>query len=54
VVGKNTIIPPNYKIGRNVIIGSDVTDDMYSGEPIKSGECFHLDEVEQQYDESEE
>ena len=54
VVGKNTIIPPNYKIGRNVIIGSDVTDDMYTGEPIKSGECFHLEESEDKFPEAEE
>lgn len=53
VVGKNTMIPPHYKIGRNVVIGSDVTVDMYGSEPIKSGENFHLDEAVQP-DEAEE
>ena len=49
VVGKNSIIPPHYKIGRNVVIGSEVTDDMYGNESIKSGDCFHVD-VEDNYD----
>ena len=38
VVGKNTIIPPNLKIGRNVVIGSDMNDDQFNGELIKSGQ----------------
>jgi glucose-1-phosphate adenylyltransferase len=46
VVGKNTMIPPNYKVGRNVVIGSDVTDDMYSGDMIKSGECFSVGDID--------
>ncbi len=42
VIGKNTIIPPNFKVGRNVVIGSDVTDDMYNGDMIRSGENFRV------------
>ncbi|MCL4507417.1 MAG: glucose-1-phosphate adenylyltransferase [Chloroflexi bacterium] len=42
VIGKNTIIPPNYKVCRNVVIGSDVTDDMYNGDMIRSGENFRV------------
>ena len=46
VVGKNTMIPPNFKVGRNVVIGSDVTNDMYSGDMIKSGECFRVGDID--------
>jgi glucose-1-phosphate adenylyltransferase len=42
VVGKGTIIPPEIKIGRNVVVGSDLTDDVFSGD-IKSGTMFHAD-----------
>ncbi len=43
VIGKNTIIPPNMKVGRNVIVGSDLMDDDYTGDMIKSGEMFRVD-----------
>jgi glucose-1-phosphate adenylyltransferase len=43
VIGKNTIIPPNFKVGRNVVVGSDLTDDVFSGEAIKSGEMFNVE-----------
>jgi glucose-1-phosphate adenylyltransferase len=43
VIGKNSILPPDFKIGRNVIIGSDLTDDSFNGESIKSGELFHVE-----------
>ncbi len=38
VVGKNTLIPPNLKVGRNVVIGSDLNDDDFSGDSIRSGQ----------------
>lgn len=38
VVGKNTLIPPNLKVGRNVVIGSDLNDDHFSGDLIRSGQ----------------
>lgn len=43
VIGKNTIIPPNMKVGRNVIVGSDLVDDDYSDDMIKSGEMYRVD-----------
>jgi glucose-1-phosphate adenylyltransferase len=43
VIGKNTIIPPNLKVGRNVIVGSDLMDDAYTGDMIKSGEMYRVD-----------
>ncbi len=42
VVGKNTLIPPNLKVGRNVVIGSDLNDDHFSGETIHSGQNVGL------------
>ncbi len=42
VIGKNTIIPPNLKVGRNVIIGSDLNDDHFV-EDIPSGTQFHVE-----------
>lgn len=38
VIGKNTLIPPGFKVGRNVVIGSDLNDDKFAGDMIKSGE----------------
>ncbi len=46
VVGKNTLIPPGLKVGRNVIIGSDLTDLDFSGDLIKSGESIHAEAVD--------
>jgi glucose-1-phosphate adenylyltransferase len=43
VIGKNTLIPPNFKVGRNVVIGSDLNDDEFNGEMIKSGECVRTE-----------
>jgi glucose-1-phosphate adenylyltransferase len=43
VVGKNTIIPPNFKVGRNVVVGSDLTDDVFSGDTIQSGSLFNVE-----------
>lgn len=43
VIGKNTIIPPNMKVGRNVIVGSDLMDDSFSSDMIKSGEMYRVD-----------
>lgn len=43
VVGKNTIIPPNLKVGRNVVVGSDLTDDAFSGDMINSGSLFNVE-----------
>jgi glucose-1-phosphate adenylyltransferase len=40
VVGKNTTIPNNIKIGRNVIIGSDLTELNFNISAIKSGENY--------------
>ncbi|MFN3704715.1 MAG: glucose-1-phosphate adenylyltransferase [Thermoflexales bacterium] len=42
VIGKNTIIPPNLKVGRNVIIGSDL-DNTHFVEDIPSGTQFHVE-----------
>jgi glucose-1-phosphate adenylyltransferase len=39
LIGKNTLIPPNFKVGRNVVIGSDLNDDDFNGDMVKSGEC---------------
>lgn len=43
VIGKNTIIPPNMKVGRNVIVGSDLNDDSFNGDMIKSGDMYRVD-----------
>jgi glucose-1-phosphate adenylyltransferase len=40
VIGKNTLIPPGMKVGRNVMIGSDLNDDDFNSDTIKSGESF--------------
>jgi glucose-1-phosphate adenylyltransferase len=40
VIGKNTLIPPDLKVGRNVVIGSDLNDDAFTADMIKSGESF--------------
>ncbi|HEY3341684.1 MAG TPA: glucose-1-phosphate adenylyltransferase [Anaerolineae bacterium] len=46
VVGKNTMIPPNFKVGRNVIIGSDLNDLDFNGDSIPSGESVHAEETD--------
>ena len=38
VVGKNTLIPPNLKVGRNIVIGSDLNDDSFSGDLLRGGQ----------------
>lgn len=43
VIGKNTIIPPDFKVGRNVVVGSDLNDDAFNGDSIKSGENYMLE-----------
>jgi glucose-1-phosphate adenylyltransferase len=43
LVGKNTLIPPGFKVGRNVIVGSDLNDLDFNGDSIKSGESIHAD-----------
>jgi glucose-1-phosphate adenylyltransferase len=40
VIGKNTLIPPGLKVGRNVVIGSDLNDDDFPGDMVKSGESL--------------
>lgn len=42
VIGKGTIIPPDIKIGRNVVVGSDLNDDMFHGD-IPSGTLFNAE-----------
>jgi glucose-1-phosphate adenylyltransferase len=42
VIGKGTVIPPELKIGRNVVVGSDLSADKFSGD-IKSGTTFMVD-----------
>lgn len=37
LIGKDTIIPPGVKVGRNVVIGSDLKDDVFTSRVIKSG-----------------
>lgn len=43
VVGKSTLVPPRYRVGRNVIIGSDLNDDSFVGDSIKSGDSFNVE-----------
>ena len=43
VIGKNTIIPPDFRVGRNVVVGSDLNDDAFSGDGIKSGQNFMVE-----------
>jgi len=43
VVGKNTIIPPDCRIGRNVVIGSDLNDDAFSGNYLPSGQSHMVE-----------
>ena len=42
VIGKGTIIPPDIKIGRNVVVGSDLNDDIFHGD-IPSGTLFNAE-----------
>jgi glucose-1-phosphate adenylyltransferase len=42
VVGKGTVIPPDIKIGRNVVVGSDLPSSIFNGD-IKSGTLFNVD-----------
>jgi len=43
VIGKNTIVPPDFRIGRNVIVGSDLNDDAFSGSYLASGQNFMIE-----------
>lgn len=43
VVGKNTIIPPDFRIGRNVVVGSDLNDDAFNGDLLPSGQNFMVE-----------
>jgi len=46
VVGKGTCLPANFKVGRNVVVGSDLDKDVFQGiDTIKSGELFHADDI---------
>jgi glucose-1-phosphate adenylyltransferase len=42
VIGKGTRIPPDFKIGRNVVVGSDLSTESFA-EDIKSGQLFNVD-----------
>jgi glucose-1-phosphate adenylyltransferase len=42
VVGKGTVIPPDIKIGRNVVVGSDLPSSIFNAD-IKSGTLFNVD-----------
>ena len=49
VVGKETLIPPDFKIGRNVVIGSDLDHSMFTGvegNTINSGSNFKVDAID--------
>jgi glucose-1-phosphate adenylyltransferase len=46
IVGKNTLIPPNLKVGRNVIIGNDLNDDHFNNDSIASGQTVGAESVE--------
>jgi glucose-1-phosphate adenylyltransferase len=43
VIGKNTIIPPDFRVGRNVVVGSDLNDDAFNGDSIRSGQNFMVE-----------
>lgn len=46
VIGKETMIPPDFKVGRNVVIGSDLDHDAFTnceGGLIKSGSNFNVE-----------
>ncbi len=40
VIGKNTIIPPDFRVGRNVVVGSDLNDDAFNGNSLESGQNY--------------
>lgn len=42
VIGKGSHIPPDIKIGRNVVVGNDLTHDRFNGD-IKSGTMFNVE-----------
>ena len=48
LVGKNTLIPPDLKVGRNVVIGNDLNDDddRFNVDMIKSGQNVGVEWVE--------
>lgn len=49
VIGKETLIPPDFKIGRNVVIGSDLDHSMFTGvegNTINSGSNFKVDAID--------
>jgi len=46
IIGKNTLIPPNLKVGRNVVIGNDLNDDDFNGDSIASGQNVGVEWVE--------
>ncbi|HQX76446.1 MAG TPA: sugar phosphate nucleotidyltransferase, partial [Thermoflexales bacterium] len=43
LIGKDTIIPPGVKVGRNVVIGSDLRDDTFTSRAIKSGSNIEVE-----------
>lgn len=43
VIGKDTVIPAGFKVGRNVVIGSDLKADDFTGDSIKSGTNYHAE-----------
>jgi glucose-1-phosphate adenylyltransferase len=47
VIGKNTSIADGLKVGRNVVIGSDVADDAYNTDLIPSGTNFMVGEEQE-------
>ena len=46
VIGKDTAVPANFKVGRNVVIGSDLKGDDFSGDTIKSGTNYKVEMID--------
>lgn len=40
LIGKGAMVPPDYKIGRNCVVNSNVTEVVYSGTSIEDGESL--------------
>jgi glucose-1-phosphate adenylyltransferase len=41
IVGKRTTVPPHFRLGRNVVIGPNVRDELLAGQELESGETVH-------------
>jgi glucose-1-phosphate adenylyltransferase len=46
VIGKDTSVPANFKVGRNVVIGSDLKVEDFSGDTIKSGSNYKVEMID--------